>query len=198
MLQHTRTHCNELQFSHNNTLQHAATYWNTLEHAATHCTTIRLSRSITLQCTATQCNTLHHTVTHCDSHCCTPQHIVALVQHLTTTQCHALQHSSSLQHIATRFNTLSRTVTHCNTLQRVCRRVFRRVFLKKKPLPVQIFLIYGDCDTIKNCLRKPAGNPSGAQQGQKPLRRRAPDCLMSESKDATNKTPTRVVPAQTQ
>jgi len=78
--QHTTTHCH--------TLQHTATYYNTIQqHPTTHCNTLQHTATPytgVAVCTATPYNTLQHPITHCN----------------------VLQHNT-----ATPYNTLQRTTT---------------------------------------------------------------------------------------
>ena len=90
--------------AHCNTLQHAATYCNTLN-------TLQHAAALYQARPAAHCNTLQHTATHCN----TLQHIEYTAAHCNTLQ-HTATHCNTLQHTATHCNTLQHTATHCNTL----------------------------------------------------------------------------------
>jgi hypothetical protein len=61
--------CRLCEYSHCNTLQHAATHCNTLHHIASHCSTLRHTAAYcsTLKHTAAHCSTLQYTATHCNT-----------------------------------------------------------------------------------------------------------------------------------
>ena len=85
MLRQIGTHCNtpirpqrrwRLQLQRQHTLQHTATYCNTLQHTAIcyntpiclrHERCLQLQRQHTLQHNATHCNTMQHTATQCNT-----------------------------------------------------------------------------------------------------------------------------------
>jgi len=101
-LQHAATRCN----THCNTLQHTTAHYNALQHTATHWNT--------------HCSTLQHTATHTllKSQCLPP----ALNVWLRTPIRRTATNCNTLRHAATHRNTLQHTATHCNTLQHIVKR----------------------------------------------------------------------------
>jgi len=105
------THCNTLQHTarhwgtHCNTLQHTAAHWET------HCNTLQhtAARCSALQHAAAHCNTMQHTLQRTATHC-------NMLRHAAT---HCNTHGNALHHTATHCNTLQHTATHCNTLQHI-------------------------------------------------------------------------------
>jgi len=133
-MSHIRIHCNTLQHAatHYNTLQIP---WSTLQQPATQPVAVTATH-----CTATHCTTLQHNAIHYD----TLQHSQFrgsrisghsnglkrtikyntthyITLHHTATHCNTLQHTAThcntIKHTATHYVTLQHTATHCNTLQ---------------------------------------------------------------------------------
>jgi len=130
---------------HDNTLQHTAKHFSTLQDTATqytHGATMRVRQRYCQDYgTATHCNALQRTATHCNTlqhmvqqgGCASATAQVVELQH-TATHCHAMQHIA----------------THCNTLQHPAAQYTRGATMRVRQCYCQGHGTASQCSTLQH------------------------------------------------